>query len=412
VRPKSAALGAVGSQGTQALASFTIQVIVARTLGFEGLGAFAIAYGVMVLVAATASGLIGDSLVVLERRTNRIRWALQSFALAIAIVAAFASFVVGWASGLLDPATAAMFGAAVALFAIEELMRRLLMAGFGFWRVVLIDLTSFAVALGIILAVALGESLSLLAFFTAITVGQAVAVAVGLALLPKEERFLVPPERGGAREVFRYGAWRSGQQFLRPAMLTVVRTLITLLASLAATGLLEAGRVYVAPATLAVSGLSSYLFVSFANDKTRPIGENLRRADRSVLALVSFTVLVGAVLVGALPWAGALLFGTPPDLLAVIGWIGYTASIAAVTPYGALAAVGGRQAAVFGVRAADTVLAIAFAWALLRAGGSVQWVPAVLAAASVLGGLAIRFLILVPLVRRGPGETGQSMETD
>ena len=95
-----------------------------------------------------------------------------------------------------------------------------------------------------------------------------------------------------------------------------------------------------------------------------------------------------------------------PDLLAVIGWITYTASIAAVTPYGALAAVGGRQAAVFGVRAADTVVAIAFAWVLLGAGGSVQWVPAVLAVASVLGGLAIRFLILVPLVRRGPGETG------
>ena len=157
MRPKSAALGAIGSQGTQALASFTIQVIVARTLGFEGLGAFAIAYGVMVLVAATASGLIGDSLVVLERRVSRIRWALQSFAVAIAIIAAFASFVVGWASGLLDPATAAMFGAAVALFAIEELMRRLLMAGFGFWRVVLIDLASFAVALVIIGAVALGQ---------------------------------------------------------------------------------------------------------------------------------------------------------------------------------------------------------------------------------------------------------------
>jgi O-antigen/teichoic acid export membrane protein len=299
-----------------------------------------------------------------------------------------------------------MFGAAVALFAVQELMRRLLMAGFGFWRVVLIDLASFAVALGIIVAVALTGTLSLLAFFTAIAVGQAVAVCLGVALLPKEERFLARLERGGAREVFRYGAWRSGQQFLRPAMLTVVRTLVTLLASLAATGLLEAGRVYVAPATLAVSGLSSYLFVSFASNKAQPVSEKLRRADRSVLALVGFTVLVGVVLVAALPWAGALLFGTPPDLLAVIGWISYTASIAAVTPYGALAAVRGRQAVVFGIRAGDTIVAIAFAWALLSTGGSVHWVPAVLAVASVLGGFAIRFLILVPLVRREPGEAG------
>lgn len=406
MRARSAALGAIGSQGTQALASFTIQVIIARTLGFEGLGAFAIAYGVMVLVAGVASGLVGDSLVVLERRVNRIRWALQQFALAIAIITAVASAALAWASGLLDGATAAVFGAALALFAVEELMRRLLMAGFGFWRVMLIDLASFAVALGVIGMVALTGTLSLLTFFTAIAIGQLVAIALGVTLLPREERFLARLERGGALEVFRYGAWRSGQQFLRPAMLTVVRTLVTLLASLAATGLLEAARVYVAPATLAVSGLSSYLFVSFANDRSKPVREKLRRADRAVLALVGFTALVGAVLVLALPWAGALLFGSSPDQLAVIGWIAYTASIAAVTPYGALAAVGGRQAAVFAVRGGDTVVAIVFAWALLSAGGSVQWVPAVLAVASVLGGLAIRFLILVPLVRRGPGEAG------
>ncbi|MHA6693432.1 hypothetical protein [Homoserinimonas sp. A520] len=381
-------------------------MIIARTLGFEGLGAFAIAYGVMALVAGTASGLVGDSLVVLERRLNRIRSALQLFALGIAVTSAIASAAIAWSSGLLDGATAAVFGAAVALFAVEELMRRLLMAGFGFWRVTLIDLASLVVALGVIGAVALTGTLSLLTFFTAIAAGQVAAIALGAMLLPREERFLVRMERGGALEVFRYGAWRSGQQFLRPAMLTVVRTLVTLLASLAATGLLEAGRVYVAPATLAVSGLSSYLFVSFASDKAKPVGEKLRRADRSVLALVGFTVLVGAVLVAALPWAGALLFGTAPDLLAVIGWIAYTASIAAVTPYGALAAVGGRQAAVFAVRAGDTAIAIAFAWVLLAAEGSVQWVPAVLALASVLGGLAIRFLVLVPLVRQSPGGRG------
>lgn len=397
---KRTALGAVGSQGMQALSSFTIQVIVARTLGFDGLGAFAIAYGVMVLVAGVASGMVGDSLVVLERRERSIRSALEQYAVGIAILAALASSAVAWASGLLDARTALVFGAAVALFALEEIMRRLLMAGFGFWRVMLIDFASFAVALAVIGVAALTGPLSLFIFLGAIAIGQFAAIACGVILLPTEERFVVGFTRGGIAAVFRYGIWRSGQQFLRPAMLTAVRTLITLLASLAATGLLEAGRVYVAPATLAVSGLSSYLFISFANDKKKPLGEKLRRADRSVLALVGFTVLVGAVLVAALPWIGAVLFGTAPDLLAVVGWIAYTASIAAVTPYGALAAVGGRQAAVFAVRAIDTIVAIGFVWIVLAAGVGVQWVPAALAVASILGGLAIRWLILVPLVRR------------
>lgn len=387
----------------QALSSFTIQVIVARTLGFDGLGAFAIAYGVMVLVAGIASGMVGDSLVVLERRERSIRSALQQHAVAIAAVAALVSAAVGWASGLLDAPTALVFAAAAALFSLEEIMRRLLMAGFGFWRVMMIDFASFGVALAVIGISSLTGPLSLVVFLGAIAIGQLAAIALGVALLPAEERFVVGFSRGGLATVFRYGSWRSGQQFLRPAMLTAVRTLVTLLASLAATGLLEAGRAYVAPATLAVSGLSSYLFVSFANDKKKPLGEKLRRADRSVLALVGFTVLVGAVLVAALPWAGAVLFGTAPDLLAVVGWIAYTASIAAVTPYGALAAVGGRQAAVFTVRAIDTVVAIVLVWIVLAAGVGVQWVPAALATASILGGLAIRWMILVPLIRREPG---------
>jgi len=107
-------------------------------------------------------------------------------------------------------------------------------------------------------------------------------------------------------------------------------------------------------------------------------------------------------MVGLLPWAGEMLFGTAPDPLAVVGWIAYTASIAAVTPYGALAAVGGRQASVFTVRAIDTLVGIGLVWIALSAGVSVQWVPAILAVTSLLGGIAIRWIILLPLVRHEP----------
>ena len=185
---KRSALGAMGSQGMQALASFTIQVLVARTLGFDGLGAFAIAYGVMVLVAGLASGMVGDSLVVLERRAPPVRSALQQFAGAIAVTAALLSATIAAASGLMDAATAVMFGAGVALFALEEVMRRLLMAGFGFWRVMLIDFASFVVALAVVGLSALAGSLSLFVFLAAVAAGQLAAISLGIVLLPREER--------------------------------------------------------------------------------------------------------------------------------------------------------------------------------------------------------------------------------
>lgn len=399
---KRSALGAIGSQGMQALASFTIQVVVARTLGLDGLGAFAIAYGVMVLVAGAASGMVGDSLIVLERRDRRIRSALQQSAITIAVGGGAVAAAVGWVSGLMDAATAIAFAVAVALFALEEVLRRLLMAGFGFWRVVVIDFVGLCAALGTIAALAAAGPLSLLAFLTAVAVGQVAAIALGVVLLPREERFTVGFVRGGLSTVLRYGSWRAGQQFLRPALLTIVRAQVTVLASLAATGLLEAGRLYVAPATLAVSGLGSYLFVSFARDARKPLAEKLRAADRAVLALVGFSILVGVALVALLPSLGALLFGIAPPLVAVVGWIAYTVSIAAVTPYGALAAVGGRQAAVFVVRAIDTAAAVVLVAVLLSAGAGVPWVPVALAAASVLGGFTIRWVILVPLIRASP----------
>lgn len=402
LRGRSAPLGAVGSQGTQAAASFVIQVIVARTLGFEGLGAFALLYGVIVLVAALVSGYIGDSLIVLDRRTPRIRAALQQSALALILAAGLLGAVIAAATGLVNVATAAIFGVAIALFAIEELMRRTLMAELAFWRVMAIDLAAFVGALGVIFGVAVRGELSLVAFFAAVCVGQVVAIALAIALLPRSERYLVAPALGGHGAVFRYGVWRAAQQGLRPAMLTIVRTLVTLLASLAATGLLEAGRIYVAPVALVVSGVSSYLFVSFARDRDQGARGAMRRADVAVLVLVVFTSLGGGLLVLVLPWLGPLLFGAAPDPIAVLGWLAYSASIAAVTPYGALAAVRGHQAAVFGLRSADTALAVALTAAIVAWSEEVRLVPLALAAASLAGGLAIRMLVLVPLARRQP----------
>jgi hypothetical protein len=204
---------------------------------------------------------------------------------------------------------------------------------------------------------------------------------------------------GGRQRVAAYGVWRSLQQFLRPALLTAVRAAVGVLAGLAATGLLEAGRVYVAPALLLVSGLSSYLFASFAKQRDLPLEIRLQRSDRAVLLLVLLTAGIGTIAVVLLPVAGPLLFRVRPDTIAVLGWLAYTASVAAVTPYGALAAVGGRQATVFSVRVADTLLSLVVVLVALRLGVSPSWSAALLAIGSLAGGLVLRFA-LVPRMER------------
>ena len=97
-----------------------------------------------------------------------------------------------------------------------------------------------------------------------------------------------------------------------------------------------------------------------------------------------------------LPTIGQLPIGKHLDTLMVIGWIAYSASVAAVTPYGALAAVRGRQAMVLALRGADSFLSLAGAWAVLAVGAPVSVVPFILTAGSLLGGLAIRWLVLHP----------------
>jgi len=71
------ASGAIAAQLSQAMASFVLQVIVARTLGAKGLGAFALIYGAIILGTALCTGLVGDSLTVLDRNTPTIRAGLQ-----------------------------------------------------------------------------------------------------------------------------------------------------------------------------------------------------------------------------------------------------------------------------------------------------------------------------------------------
>jgi O-antigen/teichoic acid export membrane protein len=407
---RSRAVGAILAQGAQAGISFVLQVLVARTLGIEELGRFAILYGVIVIVTGVVTGVVGDSLVVLDRAHAPIRSALQGTTLVLATAGGLIGAVTFLLVGLVTPIEALLFAGATALFTTEEVLRRLLMAHFAFYRVIAADLGGFAVALAIVLAAGAASASSLAVFLGAICAGQAVAIVLAVVLLPRHERRWAPAERGGLQEVLGYGTWRGLQQLLRPGLLTAVRLLVGVFAGLAAVGLLEAARVYVAPALLVVGGLTSFLFVRYAQDRGQPVRAVLRRADLTVLALVGGTAVMGVIAVLLLPWAGPLLFTVQPPTDAVMGWLAFTAAVAATTPYGTLAAVHGGQRRVFALRLTDTILSVVGVLVLLLTAGDVVWVPIVLAAGALLGGLAIRFLVLVPLTRRpstdadGPSE--------
>jgi hypothetical protein len=198
--------------------------------------------------------------------------------------------------------------------------------------------------------------------------------------------------------VARYGIWRSLQQAVRPALLTAVRVTVTLLAGLAATGQLEVARIYVAPIMLIVSGASSYLFTAFARERAVPIKEMLRIADRGVAALTVVALVAGIVALALLPTVGEWVTGQQPDAAAVVGWIAYAASVAAVTPYGALAAVRGKQAGVLGLRLADSVMSLSLAGAFVAFAAGYTFVPVLMAVGSLLGGPLIRGLLIRPML--------------
>ncbi|WP_296606740.1 hypothetical protein, partial [Nocardioides sp.] len=251
-----------------------------------------------------------------------------------------------------------------------------------------------------VLVIASGAGrLTLAAVLGAIAAGQTAACVTALACVPADERSLPRPVNGGVREVLAFGTWRALQQFVRPTTLNLCRWVVLLAAGAAAVGQLEAARLVVAPAMLLVQGLGSYLFASYAADRAESSAALLARADRAAAVMLGGALVVTAVVAAALPVLAPLLgAGYHLPVAAVLGWGWYAGSCAAVLPYGSLAAVRGRQAAVLGLRVADAALALALvASVVLGLGASPAAAPWLLAGGSFVGGLLCRQLLLQPL---------------
>ena len=374
VRSRAPAVGALVAQVAQALGNFVLQVLAARELGASGLGMFAFLFGTLVMATAVSTGLVGDSLTVLDRHEPAVRAALWRIGWLVVGISTVAAFVVGtqaspspWGSpvrdrhGLLharrpDPASAD--GRPPFLDAGGR--RPLALA-----------------AAGLVLGCsALVGEVQLEHFLAALTVSQLTVVVVAFVGCPGRERRLPPWGWGDWRAVMHYGTWRAVQQFVRPTALNAARWLVLVAAGTAAVGQLEVARVFVAPAMLLVQGLGSYLFASYAADRDVGVAQLRGRADRAAAAMVGGAVVVGAAAAVSVPVLGHLLsagaFEVSP--LAALGWACYAASCAAVMPYGSLAAVRGRQLAVLVVRLVDAAVSLLLvAFVLLVVGSTRPW---------------------------------------
>ena len=394
------ALGALAGQVTLAFSSFVLQAAASRELGAAGFGAFSLLFGAIIMATALSTGLLGDSLTVLDRRDPMIRAALARIGLLLIVALVVTGF--GLTVGRLSTASAALFALALAAFVGADLGRRLLMANLRFWSLAVIDFAGFIAMLAFLVGSARLGALRLETFLAALAISQVVAGLLALTRLPASERKLSLRGWGDWRAVLGYGSWRAVQQFVRPTTLNVARGFILISAGAAAVGQLEAARVFVAPAMLLVQGFGSYLFSSYAADRAQGGRILLVRADRAASIMLVGSVLMAVATALLLPHLGWLLTDGEFEisLVAALGWACYAASCAAILPYGSLAAVQGKQQWVLVIRLVDSLLALALvALVVLALGGNPSWTPWLLSAGSFVGGLLCRQLLLRPTTR-------------
>jgi O-antigen/teichoic acid export membrane protein len=372
------------SQGLTAGTSLLLQVVAARGLGLDQYGVFALFLSLLVSATALYTGYVGDSLAVLDRHDPETRSALSASALTGLLLC----FAVGvgsvavvrdgdWIGGL-------VYAAMLVAWLVEETFRRLLIARLEFWKLVVNDL---AYLLGTALSLAAwfvsSGKVTLVMLFAAMGVGAVTAVVVGFAQVPPRELRRLSPGWTGARAVASFAGWRSLQAALRPVALLLSRLLVANLVGLAAVGLLEAGRLVVAPLQVIINGAGSFLLAGFAAGERSGDGSTRTLANRAALMLVGVTVAGGALMALFARPLGKLMTGTEVEPLLLLGWVAYLGVWAAGLPYVTEVVARKLSRAVFVTRLIDSAAGLALVAAALSAGLALTWVPWLMA----LGGL-------------------------
>ncbi|WP_377644496.1 hypothetical protein [Oryzobacter terrae] len=400
------ALAAALAQLAQAAGSFALQVVAAHALGASGLGTISLCLGTTILTTAVTSGLVGDSLTVLDRHDRRVRAALQAWLVVVTLAGSVGAALVLDLTGVLTGGEAVLFAVATAAFQVEEVLRRVLMAVQRFWTLLVVDGVAVATTL---LSLLLVEEIGVGSFLLSVAVGQAAGIVVALAVLPRAERRLVPLRGAALREVIAFGGWRGAQVALTPTGLTISRFVLLGATGAVALGEVEAGRILGAPALLVVQGLGSYLLSTYARDHALPLDVLRARARRASLAMAGTAVALGVVVTALTPFLAPLAVGRAIDvhLVTVAGWALFAAATATMQPFASLAVTRGSQRAVFGLRALDVVVGTGLlALALGPIGLAAPLTPLVLAVGPVLSGVLVRTVVLrTPGADRSEGQS-------
>ncbi len=392
------ALAAALAQLAQAAGSFALQVVAAHALGASGLGTISLCLGTTILTTAVTSGLVGDSLTVLDRHDRRVRAALQAWLVVVTLAGSAGAALVLNLTGVLGSGEAVLFAVATAAFQVEEVLRRVLMAVQRFWTLLVVDGVAVATTL---LSLLLVDEIEVGSFLLSVAVGQAAGILVAAAVLPRAERRIVPLRGAALRQVLAFGGWRGAQVALTPTGLTISRFVLLGATGAVALGEVEAGRILGAPALLVVQGLGSYLLSTYARDRALPLTTLVARARRASLAMAGTAVALGMVVTALTPLLAPLAVGRSIDvhLVTVAGWAVFAAATATMQPFASLAVTRGSQRAVFGLRALDVVVGTGLlALALGPIGLAAPLTPFVLAVGPVLSGLLVRTVVL-----RAPG---------
>jgi O-antigen/teichoic acid export membrane protein len=369
------------SQGINAGGSLLLQIVAARTLGLAAYGSFAVCLALLSAATALYTGYVGDSLAVLDRHDRDTRATLA----ASAITLFAAAFVISFGTVVLllhSPGAALVFAVMTVLWLMEETFRRILIARLEFWKLVGNDSSYNMVALvivGVLLLVA--RHVTLGGIFAAMAVGAATAVVVGIVQVPRAERANLRPGWPAMRAVATFAAWRSLHAALRPTALLLSKALVISMISLSAAGVLEAGRLVVAPLQVVINGAGSFLLAAFAKSQHSAAGErgkaarNNRMARYAVWLLLATVIVCGSILALLAGPAGRIMTGRPVDPLLVFGWTAYLAVWAVGLPYISEVVARKHSRAVFVARLVDSVLGLGLAGIALALGSGVTVVP-------------------------------------
>lgn len=384
--------GAVAAQGVTALASLVLQVVAARTLGAAGYGAFALCLAVLIAAVALYTGWVGDSLTVLDRFDSAVRRPV----VAAALIGAVAAAVVGAFAALVLAATSAweavLFAVLIAVWLMEEIGRRLLIARMEFGTLVVNDCCYFGVTVLVLVGGrSMGFPWSLGLLFAAMLMGSAAAVGLAVVQLPRYELRGLRPSLHGFGAVAGFAGWRSMQATLRPASLLAVRILVAQFGSLGAVAALEGGRLLLAPVQTVINGAAGFLMSAFAGirrtDGGPSGGARVRRmAFAATLSLVALVLLAGGTVALLLDPFAALLTDNEFQLSrgVVLGWAVYLATWAATLPAVADAVARRQSRLVFFARLFDSLVGLTLAATALLLGFEYDVVPWLLSIGAVI----------------------------